>query len=181
MAKTTFTHTCGHEDSTYGHNRDDADEKAERLAQSLCWECRRAAEAEAAAAKSAELALPTLIGSEKQIAWAETIRVRAFERFPEALDEMFVRLWSADRALQMKAKYNLDIDLIAIALEVADLRALIETEYRAETSARWWIDSRDSSVRQDIIERFGPRQDACCPLLADAVRQLKAAQEAANA
>ena len=76
MAKYQITHTCGH---TVEHaiagvvaNRDG---QAQRLAAQLCTDCYRAQQRAAAAAETADL--PALTGTEKQIAWALTIRAKA--------------------------------------------------------------------------------------------------------
>lgn len=83
MAKYTVTRACGHEEVVvlFGKikNRDWRLENVEPS--KLCYECyqvelakRREEENREAAETAKEMQLPELTGSEKQIAWAETIR-----------------------------------------------------------------------------------------------------------
>ena len=60
MATVRFTHSCGHDGRIDGRNRADADRKAKYFASDPCWECRKAAENEAArlAAEAAGLPAP---------------------------------------------------------------------------------------------------------------------------
>ncbi len=80
MAKATFNCAeCGASVTIVGRNRSEADRKAKwHEAQGhICQECenkRRAEENDKAALANKELGLPALTGSEKQTAWAETIR-----------------------------------------------------------------------------------------------------------
>lgn len=82
MGKEYVTHSCGHEvvHQLYGPHAS-RDRKAAYLATQACPDCQKAARDLANAAKNAEAAeqanaagLPELTGSEKQIAWATTIR-----------------------------------------------------------------------------------------------------------
>lgn len=86
MAKTLISHACGHDVT---HNLigpvASREVRAEWLAARPCYDCRRdaaisasKAEGEAAIAKlGADVVLPTLTGTEKQVAWAEQIRAKA--------------------------------------------------------------------------------------------------------
>lgn len=83
MAKYTVHHVCGHssEAQIYGPEAD-RPAKQRRLGEGLCPECyaKQRAEANVAAAESnAEAGLPTLRGSLKQVAWAESIRGAALD------------------------------------------------------------------------------------------------------
>lgn len=79
MGWQTINYTCGHSEQQqmYGKHSE-RDRRAEYLGQRDCPAC--------AARKSAEQAkangLPTLTGSDKQIAWATTIRERALRLLP---------------------------------------------------------------------------------------------------
>lgn len=77
MAKAYYTcPVCGQEIMVTGCNRRDAESKAAWFAKQNrpCFECQRKAEQEAAEAQAAELGLPSLEGTPKQVKWAETIR-----------------------------------------------------------------------------------------------------------
>ncbi|MFE8034774.1 hypothetical protein [Thiohalocapsa marina] len=137
MAWTTVTHSCGHADrhQLYGRGRD-RDWRAERLAEEPCDACRRA-EFEAknadAAAANAAAGLPPLTGSEKQILWAESIRLLKIDQAHRAMIGALSTL-----ELQMLFGDEVDPEDPAIGIVVDALRAV--------TSARWWIDRRDLKV-----------------------------------
>jgi hypothetical protein len=125
MAKYTITHTCGHDEEVqiYGPEKERPG-KAAWMAKQPCVACKREAQASVASVQAVGLGLVDLQGSEKQIAWAKTIRqefVTAFERrFSGAQG-------SADESARaMKA-------FIAVL--------------NAHPDARFWIDHRGESVR----------------------------------
>jgi hypothetical protein len=85
------TYSCGHEGrvNIVGPTKD-RQWKADRHFEGLCpecWEAKKKADREAAnveaAAKAKEMELPELEGSEKQIAWANTIRVQIIDAIEE--------------------------------------------------------------------------------------------------
>jgi len=74
-----ITHACGHvaTHQVYGLSTFDTEREATKLARRKCKACYTevsAARAEAALAGVADLGLPDLIGSQRQVAWATTIR-----------------------------------------------------------------------------------------------------------
>lgn len=133
MAKAYFKCSqCGDSVVVIGQNRSAAD----RLAQyrqdqkSLCHDCwdkqraeQRAADSQAAAESAAQTGLPALTGSEKQIAWAETIRRENLSRLTALAD-------------------GLEGDHAALVAEATDL-------IRAQDRAAWWIDTRGEYWWQD--------------------------------
>lgn len=79
MAKTTYKcPSCGSTITVVGHNRNEADRKAEYMESQgyVCFACKCNQENEDAKKKASELDLPILEGSSKQIAWAESIRMK---------------------------------------------------------------------------------------------------------
>ena len=120
MAKYTITHTCGHtEEIQLFGKMEDRERKIKWLESQECDGCRKAkANAEAAAAKEAR-GLADLEGSEKQIAWANTIRERAYKCF-DGLQQF---------ANNPQAKAMMD-----------GWKAKMD----AETTAKWWIDNRNN-------------------------------------
>ncbi len=139
MAKYTAHHICGHdaELQLYGPGKE-RERRLRWLATVPCMDCKRAAEqaaraeASVAAAAQAEIAgLPNLTGSEKQVAWAETIRrdrLAQLDKVLDALRQPASRLTEAGRA-----------DLFAALDRLAG-------EYRGQAEARWWIDHRGMSL-----------------------------------
>lgn len=116
MAIESITHTCGHitRENLVGPMADRA-RRAEWLAAQPCTECKRAAELDAARAQTADMIM--LTGSEKQVAWATTIRAAAIA----AVDT-----------------------LLAGAALNANQQAAIDA-LRGQASAKFWIDNRVNS------------------------------------
>lgn len=82
MAKATYKcPECGATITVTGHNRNEADRKAAYMeAQGYtCFSCKCKQEHEEAEKKAGEMGLPALEGSPKQIAWAESIRMKFLE------------------------------------------------------------------------------------------------------
>lgn len=136
MAWHTITHSCGHEDrhQLYGPGRTRT-WRAERLADEPCEACKTAArEAEnaAAAAANREAGLPALTGTEKQIAWAETIRAHKLD--------ILARVLSGELTGYALAAY-----WDGIELDDPDLPLAIDA-LQSQSAAHWWIDHRDRKV-----------------------------------
>ena len=118
MAHYTINHKCGHsvEIQLFG-KMEDRYRRIEWLETQECEECKRAkANAAAAAAKDAR-GLADLTGSEKQIAWANTIRESAYKA----------------------------LDCLTPFINNDKVKALIDgwrSKMDAQTTAKWWIDNR---------------------------------------
>ena len=135
MAKYTVTCSCGHEDtvSLIGNHRS-RESRIDYLQQSGgCAECyeqqrnesRQQATAQATQeAKDAEL--PDLIGSEKQVAWAVTIRSKLLAE----IEEIVTRL-----------KQDKDYQLILLAVD----------RLQQITEAKQWIDWRDDGGKYLLV------------------------------
>jgi len=81
MGQHTITFACGHTESRIiGGKLREQESKVGWLEGQTCWQCQRAVENAAAAETSATQGWPALEGSEKQIAWATTIRAEKLER-----------------------------------------------------------------------------------------------------
>lgn len=170
MAKAFFRCAeCGQDVTVFGTNRRDA----ERLARwhesrgSLCQNCeaeKRRAESAAAAEANRAAGLPALTGSEKQVAWAETLRTQALAQLaalaPYAAtsdplpQDSPDRLYMADQLRALRA-------LVAEGGEAA-IQALTSL-MRAKAEARWWIDTREltmaqliQSLRDDLVVALRP-------------------------
>ena len=118
MAKYTINHTCGHtvDVQLYGAYKD-RERRIAYLETCECDECRKAKANAAAAEAKAARGLADLTGSEKQVAWANTIRENAYK----CLDTL------AQFANNDQAKAMMD-----------GWRAKMDTQ----TEAKWWIDNR---------------------------------------
>jgi hypothetical protein len=133
MAKYSVDHTCGHTEThqLVGPHKE-RDRKIAWLETTLCSECWRAeqerqrAEASAKAAEANQSAgLPDLTGSEKQIAWAESIRRPISDFLGVAETEMLTRFTCSPEARD----------------ELAGAIALVVDQVRGQTAAKWWIDA----------------------------------------
>lgn len=133
MAKYEITRACGHTETVHiagpvaGRDR-----QAEYESGKLCYECykaeqakQRAAESQTASEAAKSSGLPALTGSEKQVAWAETIRAAA----AQSLNAMRPMLQAAPEANRKAAD---------IALAIIDATLV-------RTSAHDWIESRATS------------------------------------
>lgn len=120
MAKYSVTHICGHEKDhqLYGKH-EERYKRVDWLATQPCMDCLRKEEHAAAAKANADL--PALEGSEKQIAWAETIRAK-----------------------QIAELVKLETDIIPTAKtpEIADKATEAINAVKARTKASDWIDTR---------------------------------------
>lgn len=144
MTETLVTYSCGH--SGYlslfsGNDKKRAKDAAYYGARNICPACKAAADAakSAQAAEMAKLAgLPTLTGTPKQIAWAETIRAQVLPRLSEiqhvalqAIDQSFAESADADGSICGTRHAAARDALIALILDVRD-----------QPKADWWIDHR---------------------------------------
>jgi hypothetical protein len=128
VAKYTVTRACGHEETVvlFGKTKD-RDWRLENVEpQKLCSECyakqlaeQREKENAEAAEAAKEMNLPELTGSEKQIAWAETIR----QKMLVSIDEFIFK--------SVKAEMRND----------PQLQAAVQC-IRNKAESRWWIDHR---------------------------------------
>ena len=150
MALYTIKHTCGHEidQQIYGPDtRGQRQFKANRLADQPCSDCQAAARAAGqaaqnrlSAAESAEL--PTLTGSERQIAWATTIRLGFMEQIQE---------WAAERTATARSHGSTDEQIETFAGQVATTSAWM----LGQTSASWWIDRRTDTIGTLVRQALG--------------------------
>ena len=127
MAQYTVTHTCGHQQvhQLYGPIKD-RQGKVEWLQTTVCTECYKSEQTQKRAEQSAQAAQvattegwPTLIGTEKQIAWAETIRAEILGHLP---------------ALRQRLEAGTEAQRTETETHIA---ALI-----GHTDAAWWINHR---------------------------------------
>lgn len=151
---------CGDWIRVTGVNRADADRKAQWAEASgkLCYECyakdkaasiekERRAALEAALVAKADAGLPDLVGSEKQVAWAETIRAEQHAALLKLIDR------GITPAIQKAFREEVDA-------------------WMAETSAHAWIERRDTRLDKRWI---GDRITARALTDADLAQQIQIA------
>ena len=138
MAEYGVRHACGHDEvhRLYGPGKE-RDRKIEWLETTICSECYKAQQAAAretaskqAAKANADAGLPALTGSDKQVAWAETIRRPVVDALIKTRDKVASAnrpQWASERA----------------HVEAVKALATVAGEIIAQTSAKWWIDNRN--------------------------------------
>lgn len=138
MAKYDVRRSCGHvEECKLFGKIEERKRRIARMETSPCKECVRASHEDenvAAATANSAAGLPTLNGSDKQIAWAEQIRQRAVTAFAEA--QSVIEAAAPDADSRQRA---------------LDTLATIRTRTMGTTDAGIWIDIRDRVNRPYII------------------------------
>lgn len=117
--------------------------KADRHFEKLCPDCykkhleeERIRANEEAAKKAKEMELPELQGTEKQVAWANTLRQNLIDEFEGIEEQAYER---RARRYEIKAKY-------------AELPIVLHYILMTHNSAKYYIDNRDSDVYSIIKE-----------------------------
>ena len=145
MSKYDITYECGHDGRvTIIGSKRTREQIAERESRKLCPECYSAklaadrAAASAAAADQAKAAgLPALTGSEKQIAWAETIRAKAvaqLDKLSAYLDDIET---DPDATERDREEARVGRDVIAKTLSNTDAHSWIESQ--STRYSDWWL------------------------------------------
>ena len=145
MARHDVTHACGH---VVAHNivgpERDRPGQAAWLATRVCETCYAAQQAEARAAASAaaaesaaELGLPPLDGTPKQVAWGERIRGKHMAE---------LQAMQASRAARGEPPEPL-----------AELDAAASVMVR-QVAAKWWIDRAEGQTLAQVLEGISGRR-----------------------
>jgi hypothetical protein len=138
MAKYTVTRACGH-DEIINLIGKQCDWRLENVEPSkLCYECYQKQLAEQhekenreAAEVAKEMNLPELTGSEKQVAWAETIR----QQMLAGIDNFVYHYIKDEHRNDLKIQEPIQ-------------------SIRAKTSASWWIDHRGDTKSPSYVKRL---------------------------
>jgi len=148
MAKYTINHICGHQVTVqlFGAYKD-REKRIAYLETCECDECRKAKANAAAAAAKEERGLPDLTGSEKQVAWANTIREGAFK----ALD-CLKPFTANEQAREMVESWR--------------------TRMTAENSAKWCIDNRSDMPKPYVSTNDGKTDMYAARLIVTEFRNL---------
>jgi hypothetical protein len=138
--QTTITHTCGHTETVqmYGSSSE-RDSKAAWLAGKPCQECQRKAQQAQAAQSAQTQGVPALVGSDKQVAWATTIRAEQLGKVAAMRKEF--------EAIGRKQNVTEDV----MAAQMGQFDGLV-AKLTAQTSASWWIDRRSNSAQALLKE-----------------------------
>lgn len=145
MAKYTVKHICGHthEHGLIGKNADRERRLAwlETVDCPECYKAKQQAEREAANQKAAEdnaaAGLPALTGTEKQVAWAETIRAEKMVALNQLIADMEQYIAKPESSESQRKALRLGIKIVQ--------------KVQAVDNAVWWIDNRDAVFSQQWI------------------------------
>lgn len=153
MAKYEITRACGHTETVQitgpvaGRAR-----QAEYEAGKQCYDCYKAEQAKkldaenvAAAEAAKEAGLPALTGSEKQVAWANTLREKMLAKLAELV--AYAKGYAAEHG-----------DDASVARQMCQIEIGAEL-IRSRTAASWWIDNRSTDGRE-LIKSLLPEIDA---------------------
>lgn len=187
MAKYTVTHSCGHDEI---HNLTGPHKNREWWLENvgpvrLCSDCyheekqNQYADQSARSAEAAQVAgLPALTGSEKQIAWAETLRsafLASALQYDLAAALRDLKTFVAIKGdWEWETEKNFEFDESAIQ-EIKDALVLLQDEPRAWTESRKWIDGRNHSGRQYVATQLEARLETLCPTVAGLFAEREAA------
>lgn len=148
MAWYDGTFSCGHKGSVdiCGPTKD-RQRKAEYRFSGLCPECykvylqeEKEKKNKEAAEKSAEMELPRLDGSEKQVAWANSIRLNIVEELYKKMETLEKVL--KEKGLEVIPKTNLGVNEVSNALDYF---------IQSHTEAKYWIDIRQCGITFNAI------------------------------
>lgn len=171
------TYSCGHEGRTdiVGQEKN-REWKKERIFSGLCPECykkklkeeRQQANIESTA-KSSEMKLPQLTGSEKQIAWANTLRLKVIENYERQIEEFDNRMKKAQEYLERLKKEGCfsdktlkDVKIFVcnkkgekISTSKDEISAAFDYAILKYTEAKFWIENRlNNELFADFIEGY---------------------------
>ena len=172
MGWRTITYSCGHVGREQLYGKHEARERtvAARAKYGLCEECtakERDAQKQRAAQTNAEAGLPSLSGTSKQIAWAETLRAQAYRALTADGTAIELLRVFTDRAKRLGVTPEM-FKLTPYAPREAAMtlmRSLVSKLFAAQTSASYWIDARPmrshsndwsdwGSVYDQVVEQF---------------------------
>lgn len=163
MAKWNVDHACGHTvtHQLYGKHSE-REKRAEYLSRQSCGECFRIAKTEMLQEVTTTAELPAITdGSEKQNVWATDERAKAGLRFHKLLAEKI-----ADERVSaaLADKYPGSATLVAcdiiqekgnVPVEQIDMLRRCAAVFSSNTSARFWIDSRNMTTLKDFVLAMG--------------------------
>lgn len=134
MAKYNVTYKCGHEDRVELFGKMSVREwRLEQMAGELCPECQKKAEMERLKKQEEEDGLPSLTGSEKQIAWAMKLR-------DDTLNSLRMTGQRVEVEIQTCQKKGKNDDSLKLLKEYINTTMLYLSE---QTESKFFIDRRD--------------------------------------
>src|SRR5690606_9661536 len=146
MPKVSVTYACGHEDRVYIYGSSkDREWKKRRIESQMCPECFQKHvqdKNKKSEALAAVLGFRQLEGSEKQVAWANTIRLAWHEKLQQVTEED-VKRWR---------EYN-----FIEGLTMEEVHNIFDYIFKKKTKASFYIDRRKFTVYEiidDVRDEF---------------------------
>lgn len=170
MAKYFGTFSCGHEGyvNVIGPHKD-REWKIDRAFSNMCKECynkhleiKREKENAKALENAKEMELPELIGSEKQVAWANTLRNDLIEKLERTIKEIKDDEKSMYRHPIRKSFGIKKNEIVGTKEDVTN--AIIENLYEFQdciihkTKSTYFINNRDTSIERLILNEIEYRE-----------------------
>jgi len=148
----TVNYACGHtKDIQLTGPTRERERKIRWLETCDCEECQEKARKAAIEKETGERGLPELEGTEKQVAWAASIRLSQIEPLEEWADRLRDRAGSLTERLE-KAEAPEEIDkLVGRISKFKDKLAMVVSAIEgasAITDASWWIDHRKDGTEE---------------------------------
>lgn len=140
-------------------------ERIQVLTSTVCPDCERKQREETtqkAAAQAKELGWPELTGSDKQIAWAERIRVEFSQKIDEKIEHRQEEVQYIDESIEERRAKGMPVETKIERRDrhttrIAELREFRDEMLAAQSGASWWIDfGRDDP--EDLMLRMNQRQ-----------------------
>lgn len=159
--KYDITYACGHTQTVqlYGC-RQEREQKIRSLSYQLCPEClyeEHKKEAKKAKREADALGLPDLVGTEKQITWAETLRQKFIQDSKDCLQKnlQYLDQLPLEKQATIRAQVEQNIPLWHAAVQ----------QILQENTASFWIDSRSiycGRLIADKIKKLNQASDNQC-------------------
>lgn len=152
MAWYCGTYSCGHNGrvDVVGPYKD-REWKIDRHFEGICPECYekkrkedRKRENREAAEKSSEMGLPELLGSEKQVAWANTIRIKFAVKFERSINR-FKKIPDGSEIMVM---YRNSI----LHSNKNEILNAIDFCLKSKKQSRFWIEKREEDIQEILAE-----------------------------
>lgn len=107
---TMITRECGHQEyaKILGSNSRQKQSRENYESGKLCYECWKAEEAKKAAEKAKEIGLPELEGTEKQVAYATTLRAKTIKDYKIDAAKILKQVEFAESKLPADYKYRVE-------------------------------------------------------------------------
>lgn len=138
MAQYSVTYSCGHTSTKqlFGKETDRQRYIAWAADRGVCTDCAAVNASQAVEALETEHGLPPMTGSEKQIAWARTIRATKITDLLADYERTIAAYERVNGPMTIDVRAKGDDNLNAVMQVIA-----------TTTEARWWIDRRDETAK----------------------------------